>query len=74
MKKIVKIAFVCAFAAIAGYNVYSSQKVSPLSELVLSNINALASGEVSTPTSCPGGLVLCAWIQGPFGSVTYYEE
>lgn len=49
MKKMIKIAFVAAFAAIAGYNVYSIQKTNKLSDLVLANVEALASGEGSQP-------------------------
>jgi len=46
MKKIIKLSFVAAFAVIAGYNVYVSQKTSKLSDLALNNVEALAwSGE-----------------------------
>mgnify|MGYP002696619477 CR=1 FL=1 len=43
-----KIAFVAAFAAIAGYGVYANQKVDTMSDLALANVEALASGESST--------------------------
>ena len=36
-------------------------------------LEALATGEVS-PTECPGGRHLCAWIHDPLGSTTYYDE
>lgn len=49
MKKIVKIAFVAAFAAIAGYGVYANQKADAMSDLALANVEALASGESSRP-------------------------
>jgi hypothetical protein len=49
MKNLFKIAFVAAFAAIAGYNIYSIQKTDGLSDLALANIEALASGESSKP-------------------------
>jgi len=52
MKKIVKIAFIAAFTAIVGYNIYTSQNVSRLSDLALSNIDALADGEIGP---APGG-------------------
>ena len=48
MKKIVKIAFVAAFAAIAGYGVYANQKAEAMSDLMLANVEALARGESSS--------------------------
>ena len=42
MKKMIKIAFVAAFAAIAGYGVYANQKSEVLSDLTLANVEALA--------------------------------
>lgn len=42
MKKMIKIAFVAAFAAIAGYGVYANQKTDVMSDLALANIEALA--------------------------------
>lgn len=54
MKKIVKIAFVAAFAAIAGYGVYANQKADAMSDLVLANVEALADGE---NPMCPNGCV-----------------
>ena len=47
MKKFVKIAFVAAFAAIAGYGVYANQKADTMSDLMLANVEALAGGESS---------------------------
>lgn len=44
-----------------------------LSKLALSNIEALAE-EITTPTECPGGTILCAFIHYPGGSVTYYKR
>ena len=44
-----KIAFVAAFAAIAGYGVYANQKVDTMSDLALANMEALASS--GEPTS-----------------------
>ena len=40
----IKIAFVAAFAAIAGYGVYANQKTDVMSDLALANIEALADG------------------------------
>lgn len=47
MKKIVKIAFVAAFAAVAGYGVYENQQADTMSDMMLANVEALASGESS---------------------------
>lgn len=44
-KKIVGVIAVVAIAAMAGYNVYSSQNDGKLSDLALANVEALASGE-----------------------------
>ena len=38
MKKMIKIAFVAAFVAIAGYGVYANQKVDAMSDLMLANV------------------------------------
>ena len=43
-----KIAFVAAFAAIAGYGVYGNQKVDTMSDLALANMEALASSGETT--------------------------
>lgn len=53
MKKMIKIAFVAAFAAIAGYGVYTNQKTDAMSDLVLANVEALAEYEVNP--DCPNG-------------------
>lgn len=53
MKKMIKIAFVAAFAAIAGYGVYANQKADAMSDLVLANVEALARYEVNP--DCPNG-------------------
>ena len=45
MKTFMKVAFVAIFAVTAGYGVYASQKADVMSELVLANVEALASGE-----------------------------
>lgn len=58
MKKIVKIAFVAAFAAIAGYGVYANQKADAMSDLVLANVEALADGE---NPMCPNGCLCYTW-------------
>ena len=42
-KNILKATLVAAFALIAGFNVYNSQKSDVMSELALANVEALAS-------------------------------
>ena len=55
MKNLFKVAFVAAFAAIAGYGVYANQKSDAMSDLALANVEALAgSGEVTIPYLCAG--------------------
>lgn len=44
-KNIVKATFVVAIAIIAGYNVYTSQQKVEMSDLAMSNVEALANGE-----------------------------
>ena len=44
-KNILKATLVAAFALLAGYNVYNSQKAEGMSELALANVEALADGE-----------------------------
>lgn len=51
-KKIVKIAFVAAIAAIAGYNVYSYQQFVGASDLMLANVEALADPEQPSTADC----------------------
>lgn len=66
MKKFLKYAFVAAFATVAGYGVYSSQKADTMSDLMLANVEALAdSREGSTGNTGPGEMVDCAgWFTG----------
>lgn len=45
MKEFVKLAFVVIFAAIAGYGVYVNQKSDAVSDLLIANVEALASDE-----------------------------
>lgn len=52
MKKMIKIAFVAAFAAIAGYGVYANQKTDAMSDLLLANVEALADGGEVTQIKC----------------------
>ena len=45
--KIIKTLFVATFALVAGYSVYSTQQNSEMSDLVMANVEALASDEGS---------------------------
>lgn len=47
-----KVTLIIVFALISGYNVYSSQKSSVMSNLALSNVEALAGGENSGGFDC----------------------
>ena len=60
-KNILKATLVAAFALIAGFNVYNSQKSDVMSELALANVEALANGESGTNTtwSCKGSANKC---------------
>lgn len=70
---ILKVTFLAAIAAIAGYGVYANQTKETMSDVMLENVEALATGE-SGPKECPGGRHLCEWIHDPLGSTTYYDE
>lgn len=54
MKKIIKLSLVIAFLGVAGYSIYSSHKPQALSNLMLANIEALASNSESGPSPCGG--------------------
>ena len=47
-KSILKASIVAVFALIAGFNVYNAQKSDVMSDLALTNVEALASDESST--------------------------
>lgn len=55
-KKTIKAVLFAAVVAVVGYNVYETQLEEPMSEIALANVEALASGEVSTTTTwtCSG--------------------
>lgn len=46
MKKVIKLAFVAAFVAVAGYGVYTNQTSDAMSDLALANVEALARYEL----------------------------
>lgn len=62
MKKVFKPMLVLAFIILVSYNVYSSQQEVTVSDLALSNAEALATGEESSnygpadQVKCAGGL------------------
>ena len=47
-KNLIKVAFVAAIAVVCGINVFNAQKSEVLSEVVLANVEALASYELNT--------------------------
>ena len=62
MKKFIRIAFVAAFAAVAGYGIYTNQKAEPMSDLMLANVEALANDEMNV-----GDLVdNCVWAESNY--------
>ncbi|WP_308760795.1 NVEALA domain-containing protein [uncultured Bacteroides sp.] len=68
MKKMVKIAFVAAFVAIAGYGVYITQGIDAISDLSLANVDALASSNEYEPgNECSGCIMNCVYICKVFG-------
>ena len=70
MKKIMKLAFVAAIAAVAGYNVYQSQSVmNGMSDFALANVEALARGETGTYT----GLIYLSGEYGTGGCISCSE-
>ncbi len=67
MKKVIMITLIAAFAAFAGYNIYSGQKNDTLSDLALNNIEALANDESG------GGTVTCYSSSRSKSGATYYD-
>lgn len=64
MRQFVKIAFVAAFAAVAGYSIYTTQKTDTISDLALANVEALAQNEGSGGIYCCGNYGTCMNILG----------
>ncbi|TGY06471.1 NVEALA domain-containing protein [Bacteroides muris (ex Afrizal et al. 2022)] len=58
-KKIMKAAFVAAFAAVAGYGIYTNQRTETMSDLMLANVEALAGGE-SGREDCTSASDICS--------------
>ena len=55
MKKTMKAAFVVAVAAVIGYGVYENQQADTMSDMMLANVEALASGEANVGDPCYKG-------------------
>ena len=52
MKKIMRIAFVAAFETVDGYGVYTNQRTETMSDLMLANVEALATPEQPNTNDC----------------------
>ncbi len=50
-----KVALVAAFAAVAGYGVYTNQTQKTMSDVMLANVEALATGEANPGDPCYKG-------------------
>ena len=65
MKKTMKAAFVVAVAAVIGYGVYENQQADTMSDIMLANVEALASGEGgSGNVYCCGNFGDCMGVVG----------
>ena len=59
-KTILRATFIAAFAFVAGYGIYASQQEVEMSDLAMTNVEALAGGESTSNTGpektydCPG--------------------
>lgn len=58
-KRILKIVFASAFALVAGYSVYASQQKVEMTDLSMTNVEALANGEVDISYICQGNIKAC---------------
>ena len=57
-KKFIKVAFVAAIAMISGVNVFNAQKVNTLSDVVLANVEAIATLDLKMPEKEQEGIIL----------------
>lgn len=73
-KNILKVAVVAAVAFVAGYATYNAQKTEVVSDLVMENVEALATGEVIVgPWYCVGNVTTCLSDgQGTIKGVKHY--
>lgn len=51
--RFLKTSILAAFALVAGYGAYNAQKTTEMSDTVLANVEALASGETNGDIYCP---------------------
>lgn len=58
-KSIRKVAFAAAIIAVAGYGVYENQSKETLSDVMLENVEALATGEGSGGVDCCDDTSVC---------------
>lgn len=58
-KNILKVAFAAAFVAVAGYGIYTNQKMDSMSLLLSANVEALANDE--SGVNCPNGCSQIGW-------------
>ena len=73
-KNILKVAFVAAFALVAGYGVFTAKTQTNLSDLALDNVEALAWGEGDPDFNCrwvDSSYILCAPWGGGLGCLCY---
>ena len=70
MKKVIKLAFVAAFVAVAGYGVYANQTSDAMSDLALANVEALANSREGTGN----GLIYLKGEQGTGGCINCPES
>ena len=54
-----KVMIIVTVALIAGYNVYKSQSIDGMGELMLMNVEALATPEIDIPYICVGDIPAC---------------
>ncbi len=71
-KNFIKVAFIAAFAAIAGYGIYANQKANSMSELILANVEALACYELpDVEVVCNSSPGKC-WMEGDICMIGEY--
>ena len=54
-----KVVIIVTVALIAGYNVFKSQSINSMNELMLMNVEALATSEIDFPYICAGDIPAC---------------
>lgn len=71
MKKLIKTAFVAVFAAVAGYGISVNQQTTVFPDFVLTNVEALASGEdaeITCSRTCSDGVGRCYKVYDEWGN------